>query len=460
MPIDTPAWTARLDRARFQADPLADDTVDRILVPWADTPESAAADDLARLHADNWSRLGRVTRLMQEWQHNGALATWRANDPQLPAQANEALEHYVHKARALPAWAEPGRIERAETTFFDYGPLSCVLLFCASLPECYVLPDLSDVLHATGQLERHTEYRIRATGAMIFPVMMRGGLATPGGGGVAQVLKVRLIHATVRHLILRGTPRAALERYGANERRPGLGAIPRLGALAGLQQMHQALFAHGWRLGDDGLPCNQADQAYTLLTFGYVMLRGMRTLDQRLPRADEADTLHAWNVMGHLAGIEDGLMVHTMDEAAELFELMQSRGRSHPVATDVRPELGRALMSTMEDIIPLDVVKPFPRLLTRELIGARSAGDIGIGGEAPLASRMFFTFLLEAAHVIDDLVRLVAPRFSLVRWLSHRLGYRFLTRVLMGQTRSLALPEHLMTRLTDQLHAWRGGARP
>ena len=25
----------------------------------------------------------------------------------------------------------------------DHGPLSCILLFCASLPECYVLPDLS-----------------------------------------------------------------------------------------------------------------------------------------------------------------------------------------------------------------------------------------------------------------------------------------------------------------------------
>jgi hypothetical protein len=43
------------------------------------------------------------------------------------------------------------------------------MLFCASLPECYVVPDLAAVLHATGQLEERAEHRIRTTGAMIFP---------------------------------------------------------------------------------------------------------------------------------------------------------------------------------------------------------------------------------------------------------------------------------------------------
>ncbi|MCB2042404.1 MAG: DUF2236 domain-containing protein, partial [Rhodoferax sp.] len=65
--------------------------------------------------------------------------------------------------------------------FYEYGPLSCILLFCASLPECYVLPDLATVLHRAGQLEQHTEYRIRSTAAMIFPVMMRGGLSDASG---------------------------------------------------------------------------------------------------------------------------------------------------------------------------------------------------------------------------------------------------------------------------------------
>ena len=46
----------------------------------------------------------------------------------------------------LPEWLDPAKVERAEQLFIDDGALSCVLLFCASLPECYVIPDLSMVL--------------------------------------------------------------------------------------------------------------------------------------------------------------------------------------------------------------------------------------------------------------------------------------------------------------------------
>ena len=94
------------------------------------------------------------------------------------AEMAEALTHYLQAAQVLPPWADARKIERAEKLFMDHGALSCILLFCASLPECYVVPDLSSVLHTTGQLEQNTEYRIRSTAAMIFPVMLHGGLST------------------------------------------------------------------------------------------------------------------------------------------------------------------------------------------------------------------------------------------------------------------------------------------
>ena len=162
----------------------------------------------------------------------------------------------------------------AEKLFMEMSMVSCALLFCASLPECYVLPQLAGVLHIAGQLEAHTEHRIRQTAAMVFPVMMRGGLMSPGGTGVAQVLKVRLIHATIRHLILRGNP--------AQVR----GLVPRrqMGEPGG---MHQAMSDNGWDVDAQGVPCNQIELAYTLLTFGYSFLQGLRTLGLLLSPADE-----------------------------------------------------------------------------------------------------------------------------------------------------------------------------
>ena len=184
---------------RRHADPLGDGTIARILGDWP--TQGWPADD-----APQWRRIAEVNRLFGEWADNASLAHWHAPSTVLGEEAAQALTDYVQQAQALPPWADPQKIQRAERLFMEHGALSCILLFCSSLPECYVRPDLADVLHTAGQLEQHTEYRIRSTAAMIFPVMMRGGLDAMGGAGIAQTLKVRLIHSTIRNLILRGAP--------------------------------------------------------------------------------------------------------------------------------------------------------------------------------------------------------------------------------------------------------------
>ena len=276
------ARDALLDRMEYQADPLADATIAAILGPWADAAGSATAAGLQSAHAGHWQRLEAVNRVFAQWETNRGVETWRA-DASVPPEVVGPLEAYVRQAQVLPAWADRARIARAETLFIDHGVLSCTLLFCASLPECYVVPDLAEVLHATGQLERRTEHRIRATAAMIFPVMMRGGLTQPDGGGMAQVLKVRLIHATVRNLILRGTPTQALRGAAAARRSmAGAGVVPPLlASVRPRRRCTRRCSRHGWNLGDDGLPCNQEELAYTLLTFSYVFLRGLRTARHR-----------------------------------------------------------------------------------------------------------------------------------------------------------------------------------
>ena len=269
-----------LDALTRLADPLADRTVAAIVGPWQDA-QQPGPQALARLSA--------ATRLMTQWRDNASLADWYpGNDGADPALV-DILRDYLREGSRLPLWADSALIARAETIFMQEGPLSCTLLFCASLPECYVPPQLAEVLHVAGQLEAHTEHRIRQTAAMVFPVMLKGGLTDPAGCGIAQVLKVRLIHATIRHLILHGDP---AQVSGMVEANPGHGSAP--GSHGAL---HEALMAHGWDIDRRGLPCNQFELAYTLLTFHFVFLRGMRTLGLGLPRADEDAFLHAWNVV-------------------------------------------------------------------------------------------------------------------------------------------------------------------
>jgi hypothetical protein len=412
-----------------RADPLADQTIAAILGACGPAPD--------------WALIGIVNRQFEQWASNGALGAWHAG-PGVPAQVAQPLEAYVRAGQGLPEWADLAKIGRAEALFFDYGILSCTLLFCSSLPECYVIPDLAAVLHVAGQLEAHTEHRIRATAAMVFPVMMRGGMTTPDGSGRAQILKVRLIHATIRYLILRGSPDQA-DLGGM------VAPLHVAAALAGPPSMHQAMFARGWNTADDGLPCNQEELAYTLLTFGYVFLRSLRKLGLGLPAADEEAYLHAWNVLGHLLGIERALMPDSMAQAETMFAALQARGRREPWLPDPRPALGGDLMKTMQAYIPFPLLRPFPVLLTRYLCGSATASDIGIDQRVNLVSRLLFVGAMVVTRGIDALVRLAVPEFSLCRMFTRVVGYHFTVKVLMDQTRPLNLPPALLGSVNDMM---------
>ncbi|WP_298828526.1 oxygenase MpaB family protein [uncultured Piscinibacter sp.] len=439
-----------LDRAQWQTDPLADQTMADILGPWESPESTAGLAELEAKYADHWQRIEIVNEVIARWQDNASLEHWHARLPTVPAPIADALRDYVAAARGLPDWADRAMIERAEEIFFDQGVLSCTLLFCASLPECYVVPDLAEVLHTTGQLEQRTDYRIRSTAAMVFPVMMRGGLTEPSGGGIAQVLKVRLIHAMVRNLILRRSPQ---EAAALRERGLLSAPVPTLRAAMGSGKMHHALFAHGWDMSR-GLPCNQEEQAYTLLTFGYVYLRGLRTLGVGLDEHDERAVLHAWNVVGHLVGIRRELMAFGMPEAEALFARMQARGRAELVEPDPRPGLAGALFRNLAGVIPWTVAKPFPMLLSRRLIGTRASADLGMGGSVSLASRLLFALLLGLARVIDTVGRLFSPDFTISRLVTRVLGYHLLTKLLMDETRPLKLPQGLLEQAQAMMRDW------
>jgi hypothetical protein len=418
----------------LRADPLADQAIARMLGP------RMAYDQSAQPRA-----IGILNRAIAGWDTNGALATWRAS-PGVPVPIADALHDYVAAASRLPDWADGALIARAERVFMDIGMMSCTLLFCASLPECYVIPDLAAVLHAAGQLDSNCEYRIRSTAAMIFPVMMRGGLDSPDGGGVAQTIKVRLIHATIRYLILHG----AVEPNGAATVPAAIPARA-AGPAPGMQEQ---LLANGWNTARDGLPCNQEELAYTLLTFGYVYLRGLRSLGIGLPPHDEDAFLHTWNVVGHLLGIERALMPTSMAHAAALFDRLQTLGRHHPYFPDPRPALAGALMRTMQNEIPFRLLKPFPVLLTRHLCSAASASDLGLTSPVSWISGALFALLMGTLRLADAAVRLMLPQFSFCRLLARVVGYRFTVRILMDQTRPLKLPDALLGEVDTVLQGW------
>src|SRR5262245_17126296 len=137
--------TALLSSMHLETDPLADQAIADILGPW--NAERPRWDQLQE-------RLSTVNRLIALWVHNADLARWATRaaqqasgpDAQATREIIARLDTFVQAARALPSWTDHQQLLRAEELFYEDGFLSCVLLFCSSLPECYVVPNISTVL--------------------------------------------------------------------------------------------------------------------------------------------------------------------------------------------------------------------------------------------------------------------------------------------------------------------------
>lgn len=443
-----------LDAMRYAADPLADATVARLMHDWVRPPAGHNLDQLLQLNQVPLERLNAATRLLHQMPVNGGLADWQPQPPPAYPDLAGILVDYVHQALQGYAWETDPQVDQAEQVFAELGVLSCLIQFCASLPECYVVPDLSDVLHVAGQLEYHTDHRIRATAAMIFPVMLPGGLTSASGRGVGQVLKVRLIHATIRHLILRGEPQVVLEEVRKAAGTPQ-GMLPPLASGAPVTGMSASLLSHGWDLHQHGMPCNQEELGYTLLTFSYVFLRSLRRLGLGLRPEQETAYLHCWNRAARLMGVSDAILASDYGSAAQLFGLIQQRARAggRPIP-DVRPLLGRALVANLESVVPLRLLKPVGPLMIQHLCGHEVAREIGVRRPAGGLGTLIFNAAMALTRGFDTLVRLFVPGFSLARFFTRLIGQQYVWAFLLSQTRPLVLPTELLGEVHATLQTW------
>mgnify|MGYP000514678130 CR=1 FL=1 len=192
------------------------------------------------------------------------------------ATITPAVRDLLDRVATYPAWVDWQRVERGCNLFLRAGVAGGLVLGLRSLPYGYAAPAGNKPLVFSGRLAEMGPRRLAETAKFVTAVCEPGALRRRGDA-LAISLKVRLMHAQVRRLLLRSGK---------------------------------------WDAGLWSMPINQHDMVATTLLFSQVFLDGLRLLGLRVDAGEGDDYIHLWRVVGWLLGVEEPLLPD--DERAAL----------------------------------------------------------------------------------------------------------------------------------------------
>jgi len=174
---------------------------------------------------------------------------------------------FISDAQQLPPWADPVLMKVGSAFFARHSEIIMSLLGLLSLPYCYAAANGTMVLYISELIRKQTTKRLYDTAVFVWDVMAPGAFAATGIG-YQQILKVRIMHAAVRHYTLKS-----------------------------------GKWDNSW-----GVPINQEDMAGTNLSFSLIVLRGLARLGFKVSQSEQEAFLHTWAVIGFLTGLNENLI--------------------------------------------------------------------------------------------------------------------------------------------------------
>lgn len=276
----------------------------------------------------------------------------------------------------VPNWVDLQQVTLGENFYTRNGIEIGVILLCASLPVCYAASRGVRVLDLSRQLTQHPERRIIETMRFVLDVMSPGGLSSEGHGRITAK-KIRVLHATMRH-VMRFHPQTHLKTPVT------------------------------WNEADWGTPLNQTDLALTLMTFSTVVLDSLKKLNITVHPDEEAAYFHAWRYVGHLMGVDESLNPATADEGRAMLTAIQKveYGKS-----EAGSHVTRDLVNFLEQIVPGTLMDGIIPSKIRFLIGDEIADMLDV----PRAdwTRVLIP-MIQAIHGVEHAISDDSRAFSLV----------------------------------------------
>jgi hypothetical protein len=324
-----------------------------------------------------------------------------ATDTFLPA-----VREYLNRPYEIPAWVDHDNVHKAQRRYQRNRQAGDLVLGTYSLPVLCLHPEVNLTLAATGQILRHTDRRLKETRAFVYVVMKPGALLQPSASW-QWLRKVRLNHAVVRRIDELASPFRNPDSYAmfAEEDR--------------LPVRHQKANAEL----STGMPIDQLELAYTLLSFSWAIPDGLRKLGFHLRDREVEDHIELWALVGHMIGVVDALLPGGPSlehaDAGRLFESCREDLLRRDYGDALRPpglhegrQIVQALLTMMQDVqaqavpepvrwlmsrLPFveQIVRSLPITLLRQLSGPRTANLLHVG-RAPFLHWLAHQVMLRA----------------------------------------------------------------
>lgn len=195
----------------------------------------------------------------------------------------EPLRRFFEHVEARPEWLDDEMLELGARTYQRMGKSVMFILSAWSLMNGYHSAPAVKPLAFTAQLAKMAPRRLAETGRFVVETCQNGGMKRFGQGFILAV-RVRVLHARVRGMILR---------------------------------------SGRWKTADWGIPINQADMLGTVMEFSLLVLAGARHLGYRFEPEESEALVHLWRYSGYLSGVDEELLEELSNEArGEHFAVM------------------------------------------------------------------------------------------------------------------------------------------
>jgi hypothetical protein len=194
------------------------------------------------------------------------------------AKEGSVYRELLEAGNTVPAWADFRRMREGQRVIAAFPMHMGLSLFSGSLVGGAVFQKMALVTAMTGMLSGDSTRRLDETAAMVLRMSFPGTIE-PGGEAHELWMRVRLLHGAVRRH-LRDTGR----------------------------------FKHPTEV-----PVNQQDLAVTLALFGYVNVRSLAMMGIDLNARERDSYMLLFRYAGHVLGIDDDLLPHSLEEQREFF---------------------------------------------------------------------------------------------------------------------------------------------